>query len=256
MLAQVLEFGLVDRAGLPEQGFGLLQHLAQPFGAGVVAVQAAVLFVDVLFELPEPLVQPPAFGILGWAEMIPGHRRLAGGVPNRRVEFGAGFGLVAQPFQQGFQRGNQLQPLAATARAGLALGQKAGARLGIAFPQFGRRGGLPIAPFLFQPGKPAGVAAALPVPAQVLHFDAQLLAMDGARLFGDQGIQAFPRPPVQTLVVVAAVAGDLVEQFGIVDPLQRGQPHVRVGISLGDVGQCRFGVDPLQQASRSSGSAA
>ena len=196
MLAQVFDFVLVHSAGLPEQGFGLLQHLAQPFGAGIVALQGAILFVDVLLQLPEPLAQPPGFGVLNGTEVIPGGGRFERGVADCRLEFGAGFGFVAKPLQQGFQRSDQFQPLTAPTGAGLAFGQKAGARLGVAFPQFFRCDGFLLAPFLFQFGKPPGVAAALAVPAQVLHLDAQALTVSGARLFSRQVIQTLPRPAV------------------------------------------------------------
>jgi hypothetical protein len=94
-LPQLLEFGVVNFTRLLEQGFRLLQQLAQPIGAGVTALQNAFLLVDVLHLLLEPFFQSPNLGILSGAKLRPGCWRFVGGVLDRRVEFGAGFGLVA-----------------------------------------------------------------------------------------------------------------------------------------------------------------
>ena len=72
--------------------------------------------------------------------------------------------MLAQPFQQGFQRGEQFQPLSSAVGAGLAFGQKPAASLRVACLKFGRSVDFLLTPFLFQFGKSARVEATFAIP--------------------------------------------------------------------------------------------
>lgn len=83
-LPQVLQIDVAHFAGLFQQGFRLSQHVAQMFGANVIAMDDAFLFANVVTQLLEARLQSPALGILGRTELTPGGRRIVDGVVDGR----------------------------------------------------------------------------------------------------------------------------------------------------------------------------
>lgn len=91
------------------------------------------------------------------------------------------------------------------------------------------------------------MGATFAIPGQLFHFRAQPFQLSGACLGGSQGVQTLSRPPIEPFIAVAGLAGDLLQQCGVVDPLRCGQPHIRVQVVRGDFSQCCFRFDTVQR---------